>query len=91
MRKDPFSTPRRRRGNSRDLLFGQPPRRRRFPWGWVLVVLLVGAGALVVSQTGVDGALASLQSLLLASDESGAPPPDHDAPVVPLPLPPRDE
>lgn len=85
MRKDPFSTPRRRRGGGRDI-FGET-KRRRFPWGLVLLLLVLVGGGFLIWQTGPQSAWQTVQSLIPKRDDS-PPAPDRDAPTVPLPLPP---
>lgn len=85
MRKDEFSRAE-QRWSRRDI-FGER-RRRRIPWGVVMMVLVAIALALIVSSAGMDSFLGSLESWLPTSSESPQIPEDPNSlPLLPLPPP----
>jgi hypothetical protein len=86
MRKDEFSRAERRWSERRDI-FTERRRRRRFPWRATLLVLALGAAALALSRSDLDGLLAGLSSLWPDASE---PQPKSDPNRLPLlPLPPH--
>lgn len=69
---------------ARQDLFG--PRRRRFPWVWLLTALVLVGLAYVLSQADLGGLWGSIQSRPPASEAADEP--TRDPSRLPLPPPP---